>query len=82
MSVKYANVIHIRKNHTGSERSKGNKAMKLYQKAKNNIVCDLHASDELKEILVPLSTLQVWDLIQKRQEHFSKFCVECNKVNA
>ena len=54
--------------------------MKLYTNAKNEIVCDSHASIELKEIRRPIATLEIWAMIQERQEHFSKFCIECNKA--
>lgn len=54
--------------------------MKLYANAKNEIVCDTHASESLKEIRNPFTTLEVWAMIQERQEHFSKFCIECNKA--
>ena len=51
--------------------------MKIYKNADNKLVCDTHASDELKQIRLPLSTLQVWELVRTYQKHFSEFCVEC-----
>ena len=39
MSAVCANVIHIRKNHTGSERSEGNKAM-IKMPKQVNVKCD------------------------------------------
>jgi hypothetical protein len=72
-------VIH-KGRHKAFREAKETKQMKLYTNAKNQIVCDSHASIELKEIRRPIETLEIWAMIQERQEHFSKFCIECNKA--
>jgi hypothetical protein len=79
MSAKYANVIHIRKNHTGSERSEGNKAMKpeiIKADASNKdwkymALCTEHGFLLEAQTKKELATIKTMD-----------FCNECYEVGA